>query len=72
MQLPLRPPMAPEEIELLKARTRQANLITWLSSLSIGMLLVIITVPICLTCAGCIVALIMTGVIGTNMPTNLH
>lgn len=69
MQLPHRPPMVPEEVELIKARTRQANIVTWLSSLSFGMLFLIVILPLCVTCAGCVLALVMTGVIGANMPT---
>lgn len=69
MQLPLRPPNSPEEQELIKARTRQANVITWLSSLSFGALFLMLALPVCVLCLGCLIALVMTGAVAVSWPS---
>lgn len=68
MQLPHRPPMTLEEVQLIKARTRQTNLFTWLASLNLGLLFMLIGIPLCLMCAGCLIALMATGVIAVSLP----
>lgn len=68
MQLPHRPPLTPEEKELVKARTRQANVMTWLSSLTIGTGLLLIGLPVCLMCMLCLFALVMSGVLAVSFP----
>ena len=69
MQLPHRAPLTDEERELIKARTRQTKLMTWLGSLSFGALFVLIALPACSICLGCLLALVMTGTVAVNPPT---
>lgn len=68
MQLPHRPPMSPEEIDLIKAKTRQTRIVTWLTSLNLGLLFLIVGIPSCLVCIGCLLALVMTGAVAVSIP----
>jgi hypothetical protein len=68
MQLPHRPPMSQEEIELIKAKTRQTKLTTWLASLNLSLLFLIIGIPACLGCVGCLAFLILTGIVAISLP----
>ena len=64
MQLPHRAPMTPDEVKLIKAKTRQTNIVTWLTSLNLGLLFLLIAFPACALCAGCLVFVMMT----TSLP----
>lgn len=68
MQLPHRPPLSPEEVQLIKARTRSTNVMTWLASLNLGLLFVVIGIPLCVLCAGCLIVLMATGAIAISLP----
>ena len=69
MQLPHRPPMSTEEIELIKAKTRQTNLWTWLASLNMAMMAVVIGIPLCMVCVACVLFVIIPLVVaGQSVP----
>lgn len=68
MQLPHRPPLSKEETELIRAKTRQTNITTWLTSLNLGMLFLLIGLPACLLCVGCLIMLVLSGALATNFP----
>ena len=69
MQLPHRPPLSNDEVELIRARTRQTNIVTWLTSLNLGLLFLLIAVPACVLCSGCLLVLVMTGAVAVSLPT---